>query len=440
MQNDPRELKTQRWLVLAYCFNMDGEAASHHITDKIPCLKRCGIEPVVVSAATGYLDSDVEHHQVTSPAPSGLRFELRHIIKMKYGPGILGRVLRALTAIALLPFYALEKIFLQFDSQWSWFISAERKGSRLIQERPFDLIYVSGGASSAFLAAHRLSKKHDIPWVAEIYDPMVHDSWLRSRMAHWWNARMETLICTHAKAAFWYTPEAIRQAKNRNPQLGDRGHLMRPGMMPPDFGKAKYVPSNKLRFSYFGGLTAERNLGVFAAALSRLLKERPELSTVLKVHQYGGDMDKVSQVGFKQLPDSILVSHGRLETDPITGKSGRQRVLEEMRQSDVLILMHGEGDIKEICSLYLPSKIYEYLWAQRPVLLFSPVPNHWDDILDSNTHYVVDQSDSVTVDKALKRLLKDWEDGKLLDRLISQAHSVETAVDLLIKVSMHRSQ
>ena len=72
----------QRWLIIAHCFNMDGQAASHHITDKIPYLKRHGIEPVVVSSATGYLDSDVEHHQVTSPAPSGLRFELRHIIKL----------------------------------------------------------------------------------------------------------------------------------------------------------------------------------------------------------------------------------------------------------------------------------------------------------------------------------------------------------------------
>jgi glycosyltransferase involved in cell wall biosynthesis len=430
MYHASKELKPKRWLVLAYCFNMDGQAASHHITDKIPYLKRHGIDPVVVSAATGYLDSGVEHHQVTSPAPSGLRFELRHILKLKFGTGIWGRFLRALAAIVLLPFYALEKIFLQFDSQWSWFITAERKGNRLIRERPFDLIYVSGGASSAFLAAHRLSKKHDIPWIAEIYDPMIHDSWRRSRMAYWWNARMEKLICTYAKAAFWYTPDAISQAKDRNPQLGNRGHLMRPGMMPPDFGEVKYVPDNKLKFSYFGGLTPERNLGILTAALGRLLKERPELKAVMQVHQYGGEMDKISQEGFKKLPDSILMSHGRLETDPVTGKNGRQRVLEQMRQSDVLILMHGQG---EICQLYIPSKIYEYLWAQRPVLVFSPLPAHWNDILDSSDHYVIDQTDPVAIDKALSQLVADWEKGQLSDRPISQAHSVESAVELLFE-------
>ena len=251
-------------------------------------------------------------------------------------------------------------------------------------------------------------------------------------MAYWWNARMEKLICTYAKAAFWYTPDAISQAKDRNPQLGNRGHLMRPGMMPPDFGEVKYIPDNKLEFSYFGGLTPERNLGVFTAALGRLLKERPELKAVIQVHQYGGEMDKVSQEGFKQLPDSILVSHGRLETDPVTGKNGRQRVLEQMRQSDVLILMHGQG---EICRLYIPSKIYEYLWAQRPVLLFSPLPAHWNDILDSSAHYMIDQTDPVAIDKALSRLIEDWETDQLSDRPISQAHSVKTAVDHLVAIA-----
>ena len=58
--------------------------------------------------------------------------------------------------------------------------------------------------------------------------------------------------------------------------------------------------------------TPERNLGLLTDALNRLLKKRPELSSVLEVHQYG-EIDKISQEGFKQLPDSILVPHGRLE-------------------------------------------------------------------------------------------------------------------------------
>jgi hypothetical protein len=56
---------------------------------------------------------------------------------------------------------------------------------------------------------------------------------------------------------------------------------------------------------------------------------------------------------------------GRIETDPVTGKSGREQILQRMRSADVLLLVHG---IEPICAEYIPSKMYEYLWMQRPIL------------------------------------------------------------------------
>jgi glycosyltransferase involved in cell wall biosynthesis len=428
-------MKKQRWLVLAHCFNMDGQAASHHITDKIPYLIKRGIEPVVVTAATGYPDRKVEHHQVTSLAPSGLRFELRHIIKNKVKIKLLAQLLKGISSIGLFPLYIVEKIFIHLDSQWSWFQSAEMKGAQLMRANSFDMIYVSGGASSAFLAAHRLSKRFDVPWIAEIYDPMVNDAWGRSRMAYRWNLWLESIICNNARAAFWFTKEALIQARNRNPRLSNRGHLMRPGMIPPNFGQVTYERGEKLRLSYFGGLTPERNLKLLCNALGRLFAARPNLKEKIEVHVYGGKMDVLSQEAFGQLPKTVLKAHGRLEYDESTGKSGRQRVLEAMRQSDALVLMHGLGDI---CKLYLPSKIYEYLWTQRPVLVFSPVPDHWAEILDPSIHFVVQQSDVTEVDAALEKLINLWENDELPDLSVNQAYSVEQAVEQLVSAAQVR--
>ena len=424
---------SKRWLVIAHCFNMDGAAASHHVTDKIPYLVKHGIEPVVLSAATGRKDQDVEHHQVTSPAPSGLRFELRHIIKMKYGNTSLGKFLKALSSVVLFPFYLIEKCLVRFDSQWSWCISAERKGADLLKGRPFDLIYVSGGASSAFLAAHRLSKRYGVPWIAEIHDPMVHESWLRGKMSYWWNAKIESLICRHAKAAFWYTREAINQAKQRHPHVGSRAQLMRPGMAPPDFGDIRYTKGEKLRISYFGGLTSERNLSLLGSAVKHLVAKDAEIANLIEINVYGGSPDPVSYASLEKLPKGMVYYHGRLEHDATSGKSGRQRVLEAMRRSDVLVLMHGKG---EICTLYLPSKIYEYLWALRPVLLFTPVPKHWAEILNERDHYIVDQNEESAGRTVLADIIQDWRTGRMSDRDQTQAHSVENAVRLLLSATV----
>ena len=56
---------------------------------------------------------------------------------------------------------------------------------------------------------------------------------------------------------------------------------------------------------------------------------------------------------------------GRIESDPVTGLSGREQILHRMRGADILLLLHGEDPL---CEEYIPSKLYEYLWMQRPIL------------------------------------------------------------------------
>ena len=76
-----RSSKKKDWLILAHCYNMDGRAASQTITDRIPFLTDLGVTPIVMSAPTGKKESKFPHYQMFSPAPSGLKFELRHVIK-----------------------------------------------------------------------------------------------------------------------------------------------------------------------------------------------------------------------------------------------------------------------------------------------------------------------------------------------------------------------
>lgn len=74
----------QRWLVISHAFNMDGRAASHTITDKLPHLARAGIEVVVLSGVSGTHDSLIEHHQLWPMGPAGIRFELRHVLRRRW--------------------------------------------------------------------------------------------------------------------------------------------------------------------------------------------------------------------------------------------------------------------------------------------------------------------------------------------------------------------
>lgn len=359
----------QRWLVLAHAFNMDGRAASQTITDKLPHLEKSGIELVVLSGVSGKHDTHFEHHQLWPAGPAGIRFELRHVLRKRLGYRVNYRVIMTLASLILLPGMVVEKLLWQVESSWSWWLSAYCKGRWLARHRPFDLVYSTGGAFAAHVAARHLKKALKVPWMAEVHDPLINPAHLpgvpmsgQQKM----QADIERYICTDADVAIWFTDQALASARKRNPQLAERGKVMLPGIdrpfekMPPHRQGAKFV------IGHFGSLSITRHLGPILAALELLNERSNDLVNIVELHVYGGPLDAISTEKLARSTVKNRVHHfGRIEADPQTGVSGREQILQRMHAMDVLLLLHGE---EPICSEYIPSKMYEYLWMQRPIL------------------------------------------------------------------------
>jgi glycosyltransferase involved in cell wall biosynthesis len=178
-------------------------------------------------------------------------------------------------------------------------------------------------------------------------------------------ARVETTICRQADVAIWFTDQALASARQRNPELGDRGHMMLPGVDAPPYALEPYRPGDKFVIGHFGSLSETRNLASTIAALDLLIDQHPELDGRVELHAYGGPLDPISAAAVTKAKHATLRHFGRIETDPVTGKSGREQILQRMRSADLLLLLHG---VEPICAEYIPSKMYEYLWMQRPIL------------------------------------------------------------------------
>jgi glycosyltransferase involved in cell wall biosynthesis len=355
----------QRWLVLAHAFNMDGRAASQTITDKLPHLERAGIELVVLSGVSGRHDAHYEHYQLWPSGPAGIRFELRHVLRKRLGGGLRYRALMLPLSLLLLPFMLVEKLLRPIESSWSWWLSAYLKGRTLARERKFDLIYSTGGAFAAHIAGAALKRATGIRWLAEVHDPMVVSGTLPSTPQQKMQARVETTICREADVAIWFTDQALASARQRNPELGNRGHMMLPGVDAPPFLLEPYKPGEKFIIGHFGSLSETRNLATTIAALDLLIDQHPDLEGRVELHVYGGPLDPISAIAVMKARHSTVRHFGRIEADPVTGKSGREQILQRMRSVDVLLLLHG---VEPICAEYIPSKMYEYLWMQRPIL------------------------------------------------------------------------
>jgi hypothetical protein len=279
-------------------------------------------------------------------------------------------------------------------------LSAYLKGRQLARQQPFNLIYSTGGAFAAHVAARALKQSTGTPWLAEVHDPFVTPSVVnvhptaQQRM----QARVEQLICSHADVAVWFTNQALASALARNPQLGNKGRVMLPGVDKPFKDMPPYKPGAKMVVGYFGSLSATRNLTPMFKAMELLHASNPMVLSKLVLHITGGPLDEVSAAYLQGMNPEIrqAVQHlGRIEHDPISGLSGREQILRRMRATDVLLLLHGQ---EPICAEYMPSKMYEYLWMQRPILATVHLNQQMAEILQSDCHYVV-ETDRQSVDK-----------------------------------------
>ncbi len=418
------------WFIIAHCFNADGVAASQTITDRLPYLEERGIEYVVLSAVTGIKDQRIPHYQVISPAPSGLRYDMRFIIKNRIKNRALKSVLKNLFSILFLPLYIIEKIFIQLDSQWSWFISASVKGGSIIKKYRPSVLYSTAGPPTTHLAAYILHKIHKIPWMAELHDPLILDDQRPRWHKYYFNRFVERIICNNASVVVYFTNRALENANRRHP-IKNKAIVVRPGANPPDFKSVKYRKTGRIHFGHFGSLDKTRNLGMLVRAIYELRISDPTLKDRIVLDLYGSPLDAVSRKALRQYPlGDSLIEHGRLEYDPETDKSGRQQVMEAMKKMDVLVVLHGgEGSVSYE---YIPSKLYEYLLTGRPILGLVQSGTELEGFLMENKHVSVDKENVPDVKQAIRAYIDKWESEGLEDRLVDSPFTVEATVEKLV--------
>ncbi|MBI5890617.1 MAG: glycosyltransferase [Nitrosomonadales bacterium] len=420
----------QSWLILSHAYNMDGRAASQTITDKIPHLLEHGIRPIIVSGILGYKEPVLEHHQVLPALAVGLRFDLRHFLKNRLSSHLLYRL--ALLAVTLLtfPLYLLEKLIIPIETTWSWAISAYLVSRRIIRSEHPALVYSTGGAYAAHIAGFWLSKRFGIPWIAEIHDPMVIASTGKPSIREKFSMWLEKKICTRADIVWWFTEKAMERAQQRHPQLGERGHFVLPGVDDPGLKRTPYRRQQHFVISHFGSLSETRNLRAFLEALGKLIGRDTTRAARVRLHIFGGSLDPVSAEAIEAFPyPEVIENFGRLEADPITGESGRTQVLQRMNAADCLLLLHGTEAFSEE---YIPSKFYEYLWTQRPILGLIHRNPQLTGLLHEFNHRSVEELDIDDVAQALEELYQLWSEDRLGDNHSITPYTTKNAVDTIV--------
>ena len=417
--------------MISHAFNMDGRAASQTITDKIPSLMAQGIKLIIISGVLGSRDPLLEHYKLLPLGPAGLRFDLRHLIRRKVSSKLTYDLLVGLISVFLVPLGLAERLIFGLSSQASWAIPAFVKARQLIRARKIPVVYTTGGAYSAHLCGYWLKRvfRDEIRWLAEIHDPLVTPGKPPRSRDEKFQAKLERMIARNADLAWWFTEGALKSAIERNPELERKTFSTLPGS-PPRPAPADSTDSRNIRFGHFGSLTTNRSLTEFLSALASVLEDYPDDRARVEVHLYGGDPDSATQSCIKQLRLSDIVQiHGRIEISSKTGESGRSYIHRKMTEMDCLLIPHGNG---VDCSEYIPSKFYDYLWANRPVFVISHGNSQFQALINKRRGWFAQSGDHKGIRRALEEVFSLWAQRRLGDRWLNEPISTESSVEQIL--------
>ncbi|MDE2026876.1 MAG: hypothetical protein KGJ07_10420, partial [Patescibacteria group bacterium] len=341
--------------------------------------------------------------------PSGLKFDLRHAIANRCGKGKTYRLLGSLMSLIFAPFMFLEKMFIGLQGHWSWAIPASLRSILLVRQHHPELIYSTGGAYSAHLAAlcaHRLT---GCTWIAEIHDPMVTPGKTANTRNAKFMQKLESSICKYSTLCWWFTDTARDSAQTRNPQSTAKKLFILPGskkIAPPIL----YTKSKKCIFAYFGSLSDTRSLLPLLKAINELLiQSKPDMPNMklIEIHCYSEKLDKQSRdfiISNPQLQKYVFC-FGRIESDSLSKKSRQELIFEKMCQSDYLLLLHGT--IPE-CSEYIPYKLYEYFWTNRPVFALTHKNTLLNQLIIKRGGLVAEEAEITEIKLALIKAITLW--------------------------------
>jgi glycosyltransferase involved in cell wall biosynthesis len=352
-------------------------------------------------------------------------------------------------SILLAPFIAIEKTLLGFSSQWSWVFPAFFHGRKLIKAGEVDVVFSVGSAWSAHLAGVWLKKATGIKLISEVHDPMVirkdeNDQGIakpKNRDAAF-RHYLEAQLTQHSNLVWWFTEGALHHAAVRNPNLNTPGNahgfMVLPGAEPPGGLSAgqRHVYTEYLNVCHFGSLAKDRSLSTILKAFIPLFQKYPEARNHLRLHAYGAPLDSLTLDALNKWQfEDVLIAHGRLEKDPITGKLGRERVVEKMQKADVLLLMLGH---EEWCNEYIPSKFYEYLWAGRPIWGISHRNPQLDHMLLERGSYICSDGSEEEIAHMLEAIWLDWRKQQLIKPIWKPIGVDQAVATILNAVQTHQ--
>lgn len=291
----------------------------------------------------------------------------------------------------------------QPDEKRVWLPGALAEARRALASAPADALVSFAQPWTDHLVALRLHQETGLPWVAHFSDPWVDSPYFTTNAWARRTAATQESAVIHAASRIVFVNRYTRDCVMAKypAALMDKTRIVPQGFEPGPPALSPR-PGGALRIVYTGRFySGVRTPDTFLEALASLQRVRP-LHGRLLVEFVGADMGEYERRAATLQLSGVVSFAGRV--DPAAARA-------KAADADVLLIIDAPSDGP---SLFLPSKLVDYLPLRKPVLAVTPAPGPASDLLDALGYSVVDPRDVAGIAKVVDRLCDMHASGKLV--------------------------
>lgn len=307
-----------------------------------------------------------------------------------------------------LSFYGRYPQLLALPDRWAtWIPFAVRRGVEFVQKTSVDVIMSTFPIASASVIAHMISVRTGVPWLADLRDPMVTEGYPEQATMRRSFERLEAKIFRDASRVVVTTQGAANLYRRRFAAQSSRKlRVVENGVDTEMFANID-IPGKRnraqgtIRLLHSGLVYREgRNPTPLLRSLGRLAAEGLVDHSNFRLCFRASARDKFIASQAERYGVSALV-----ETLPES--LDYQSALVEMVQADGLLLLQGKQFNDQI-----PAKVYEYLYARRPILaLTEPAADTGRLLKRYGVECIGSLESDVSVDWAFREFLSQMKRG-----------------------------
>ncbi len=302
------------------------------------------------------------------------------------------------------------------DRQVAWTPPALRLGRKLLQQGNYDVIFCTSPPHSIQVVGRNLKRASGVPLVVDFRDPWTDNPQRRWRT----EARrsiersLEWSVLKEADAVIANTPGNREMLLNSFPGLwAGKLHVITNGFDPDRRAAMQSRPETatderRRKRIVFTGHAYEGTEAVLRS-LGQLLEYEPGLMSRV-VFRFVGSMDPRVERLVRKLP-----AEGAIE---LAGFVSADRITEEIAAADALLYTVPEAGVH-----WVPSKLYDYMLADKPILAVLPRGDAWSFLEPTGLATLVETGSARRVTAGMGAFLRRLEAGEL--QVAPQAEAIE---------------